>query len=116
MNIGKYVYNANFLLVLFLIIAAVLSFALTFVGPFLFLYGAAQLSTGLAERFHRRFSSISRWMIGDVAALASKSVFRNPRRAAALGFTLALSVVYAIWGMLHLPRQQAYNNRQADCS
>src|SRR2546427_957148 len=54
MNIGRYGYYAvNFLLVLFLIIAAVLSFALTFIGPFLFLYGAAQLSTGLAERFHR---------------------------------------------------------------
>src|SRR2546427_3591705 len=66
MNIGRYVYNANFLLVLFLIIAAVLSFALSFIGPFLFLYRAAQLSTGLAERFHKKFSRISRWIIGDV--------------------------------------------------
>src|SRR2546426_5417579 len=114
MNIGRYVYNANFLLVLFLIIAAVLSFALSFIGPFLFLYGAAQLSTGLAERFHRKFSSISRWMIGDVAALASKSVFRNPRRVAALVFIVTLIVGYSIWVIGDLASQQDYNYRQAE--
>jgi len=114
MNIGRYVYNANFLLVLFLIIAAVLSFALTFVGPFLFLYGAAQLSTGLAERFHKKFSRISRWMIGDVAALASRSVFRNPRRVAALVFIVALIVGYSIWVIGDLASQQDYNYRQAE--
>jgi ABC-type antimicrobial peptide transport system permease subunit len=114
MNIGRYVYNANFLLILFLIIAAVLSFALTFIGPFLFLYGAAQLSTGLAERFHRRFSSLSRRMIGDVAALASKSVFRNPRRVAALVFIVALIVGYSIWIIGDLASQQDYNYRQAE--
>src|SRR5947209_8577655 len=106
MNIGRYVYNANFLLVLFLIIAAVLSFALSFIGPFLFLYGAAQLSTGLAERFHKKFSRISRWIIGDVAALASKSVFRNPRRVAALVFIVALIVGYSIWVIDDLATQQ----------
>jgi ABC-type antimicrobial peptide transport system permease subunit len=116
MNIGRYVYNANFLLVLFLIIAAVLSFALSFIGPFLFLYGAAQLSTGLAERFHRRFSSISRKIIGDVAALASKSVFRNPRRVAALVFIVALIVGYSIWVIGDLASQQDYNYRQAEVS
>jgi ABC-type antimicrobial peptide transport system permease subunit len=114
MNIGRYVYNANFLLVLFLIIAAVLSFALSFIGPFLLLYGAAQLSTGLAERFHRKFSSISRWLIGDVAALASKSVFRNPRRVAALVFIVALIVGYSIWVIGDLASQQDYNYRQAE--
>ncbi|HWY28236.1 MAG TPA: FtsX-like permease family protein [Candidatus Sulfotelmatobacter sp.] len=116
MNIGRYVYNANFLLVLFLILAAVLSFALSFIGPFLFLYGAAQLSTGLSERFHRKFSSISRWMIGDVAALASKSVFRNPRRVAALVFIVALIVGYSIWIIGDLASQQDYNYRQAEVS
>src|SRR2546430_278779 len=114
MNIGRYVYNANFLLVLFLIIAAVLSFALSFIGPFLFLYGAAQLSTGLAERFHKKFSRISRWIIGDVATLASKSVFRNPRRVAALVFIVALIVGYSIWVIGDLASQQDYNYRQAE--
>ncbi len=115
MNIGRYGYYAvNFLLVLFLIIAAVLSFALTFIGPFLFLYGAAQLSTGLAERFHRGFSSISKRMIGDVAALASKSIFRNPRRVAALVFIVTLIVGYSIWVIGDLASQQDYKYRQAE--
>jgi len=114
MNIGRYVYGANFLLVLFLFLAAVLSFALTFIGPFLFLYGAAQLSTGLAERFHRRFSSISKRMIGDVAALASKSIFRNPRRVAALVFIVTLIAGYSIWVIGDLASQQDYNYRQAE--
>src|SRR5260370_1288031 len=110
MNIGRYVYNANFLLVLFLIIAAVLGFALSFIGPFLFLYGAAQLSTGLAERFHRKFSTISRWMIGDVAALASNNVFRNPRRVAALVFIVALIFGYSGWVIGGLASEQDYND------
>jgi ABC-type antimicrobial peptide transport system permease subunit len=114
MNIGRYVYNANFLLVLFLIIAAVLSFALSFIGPFLFLYGAAQLSTGLAERFHRKFSSLSKRMIGDVAVLASKNIFRNPRRVAALVFIVALIVGYSIWVIGDLASQQDYKYRQAE--
>src|SRR5437879_2809598 len=114
MNIGRYVYNANFLLVLFLIIAAVLSFALSFIGPFLFLYGALKLSTGLAERFHKKFSRISRWIIGDVAALASKSIFRNPRRVAALVFIVTLIVGYSIWVIGDLASQQDYNYRQAE--
>ena len=114
MNIGRYVSNANFLLVLFLFLAAVLSFALTFIGPFLFLYGAAQLSTGLAERFHRRFSSISKRIIGDVAALASKSIFRNPRRVAALVFIVTLIAGYSIWVIGELASQQDYNYRQAE--
>src|SRR5205809_7738229 len=46
-NIGRSVFGANFFLALVLIVAAVLSFALTYIGPFLFLYGAAQLSTVL---------------------------------------------------------------------
>ncbi len=116
MNIGRYPYYANFLLVLFIIIAAVLSFALTFIGPFLFLYGAARLSTGLAERFHRKFSNISRWLIGDIATLASKSVFRNPRRVASLVFIVALIVGYSIWIIGDLASQQDYNYRQAEVS
>src|SRR5437773_10261154 len=52
-NIGRYIFGANFFLALVLIVAAVLSFALTYIGPFLFLYGAAQLSTGLRSEERR---------------------------------------------------------------
>jgi len=113
-NIGRSVFGANFFLALVLIVAAVLSFALTYIGPFLFLYGAAQLSTGLAQRFHRGFASLSRKIIGDVSVLASRSVFRNPRRVAALVFIVALILGYSVWVIGDLASQQDYNYRQAE--
>jgi ABC-type antimicrobial peptide transport system permease subunit len=113
-NIGRFVFGANFFLAIILIVAAVLSLALTYVGPFLFLYGASQLSTGLAQRFHRGFASLSRKIIGDVSVLASRSVFRNPRRVAALVFIVALIVGYSVWVIGDLASQQDYNYRQAE--
>src|SRR5216117_39883 len=113
-NIGRSVFGANFFLALVLIVAAVLSFVLTYIGPFLFLYGAAQLSTGLAQRFHRGFASLSRKIIGEISVLASRSVFRNPRRVAALVFIVALIVGYTVWVIGDLASQQDYNYRQAE--
>jgi len=113
-NIGRYVFGANFFLALILIVASVLSFVLTYIGPFLFLYGAAQLSTGLAQRFHRGFASLSRKIIGEISVLASRSVFRNPRRVAALVFIVALIVGYSVWVIGDLASQQDYNYRQAE--
>ena len=113
-NIGRYIFGANFFLALVLIVAAVLSFALTYIGPFLFLYGAAQLSTGLAQRFHRGFASLSRKVIGEISVLASRSVFRNPRRVAALVFIVALILGYSVWVIGDLASQQDYNYRQAE--
>jgi ABC-type antimicrobial peptide transport system permease subunit len=114
MTLSMNVFGASFLLAIILIVATVLSFALTFVGPFLFLYGAASLSTGLAQRFHRLFTSLSRKIIGDFAALASKNVFRNPRRVAALVFIVALIVGYSIWVIGDQASQQDYNLRQVE--
>src|SRR5207247_3846798 len=113
-NIGRSVFGANFFLALILIVAAVLSFVLTYIGPFLFLYGAAQLSTGLAQRFHRGFASLFRKIIGEISVLASRSVFRNPRRVAALVFIVALIVAYSVWVIGDLASQQDYNYRQAE--
>ncbi len=113
-NIGRSVFGANFFLALILIVAAVLSFVLTYIGPFLFLYGAAQLSTGLAQRFHRGFASLFRKIIGEISVLASRSVFRNPRRVAALVFIVALIVGYSVWVIGDLASQQDYNYRQAE--
>ncbi len=113
-NIGRYAFGANFFLAIILIVAAVLSLALTYIGPFLFLYGAAQLSTGLARRFHRAFASLSKRVIGDVSVLASRSVFRNPRRVAALVFIVALIIGYSVWVIGDLASQQDFNYRQAE--
>jgi ABC-type antimicrobial peptide transport system permease subunit len=114
MTLSQNIFAANFLLAIILIVATVLSYALTYIGPFLFLYGAASLSTGLAKRFHKSFTRISRRVVGDFAALASKNVFRNPRRVAALVFIVALIVGYSVWVIGDQASQQDYNLRQAE--
>ena len=113
-NISRYAFGVNFLLAIVLIIMAVLDYGLNIIGPFLFLYGATQLSTGLAIRFHKRFASLSKRLVGDIASLASKSVFRNPRRVTALVFLVALIAGYSIWVIGDLASQQDYNFRQAE--
>ena len=113
-NIGRYLFGVNFLLAIALIIMAILDYGLNIIGPFLFLYGATQLSTGLATRFHKAFASISKRLVGDIASLASKSVFRNPRRVTALVFLVALIAGYSIWVIGDLASVQDYNFRQAE--
>jgi ABC-type antimicrobial peptide transport system permease subunit len=113
-NIGRFLYGVNFLLAIVLIIMAVLDYGLNIIGPFLFLYGATQLSTGLATRFHKGFASFSKRLVGDIASLASKSVFRNPRRVTALVFLVALIAGYSIWVIGDMASLQDYNIRQAE--
>jgi ABC-type antimicrobial peptide transport system permease subunit len=113
-NIGRYLFGVNFLLAIVLIIMAVLDYGLNIIGPFLFLYGATQLSTGLATRFHRGFASISKRLVGDIASIASRSVFRNPRRVTALVFLVALIAGYSIWVIGDMASLQDYNVRQAE--
>ena len=113
-NIGRYLFGVNFLLAIVLIIMAVLDYGLNIIGPFLFLYGATQLSTGLALRFHKRFASLSKRLVGDIASLASKSVFRNPRRVTALVFLVALIAGYSVWVIGDMASLQDYNVRQAE--
>src|SRR2546425_254388 len=113
-NIGRFLFGVNFLFAIVLIILAILDFGLNIIGPFLFLYGATQLSTGLAIRFHKRFASLSKRLVGDIASLASKSVFRNPRRVTALVFLVALIAGYSIWVIGDLASVQDYNVRQAE--
>ncbi len=113
-NIGRYLFQVNFLLAIILVIMAVLDFGLNIIGPFLFLYGATQLSTGLATRFHAKFTTISKRLVGDIASLASKSVFRNPQRVTALVFLVALIAGYSIWVIGDQASVQDYNFRQAE--
>jgi ABC-type antimicrobial peptide transport system permease subunit len=103
----------GFLIGIFFAVLAILDLGLTFVGPFLFLYGAVNLSSGLAFRFHRFFSRISQRFIGDIATLASKSVFRNPRRAASTVFLVALIAGYSIWVIGDLASMEDYSIRQS---
>lgn len=112
-TLGSVISGAGFFFGLILIIMTILDAVLTFIGPFLFLYGATQLSTGLAIRFHKLFTRISKRFVGDVATLASNSVFRNPRRVASLVFLVALIAGYSIWVIGDLASMEDFNVRQA---
>ncbi len=114
LTLSGYAFAGGVLLTIVIILMAILDFVLTFVGPFLFLYGATQLSTGWAARFHRLFANISRRLIGDIASLASKSVFRNPRRATSLVFLVALILGYSLWVVGDLASMEDFNIRQAE--
>src|SRR5881296_52477 len=105
-------FSYGFLIAILFAVLAILDLGLTFVGPFLFLYGAVNLSSGLAFRFHRLFSKISQRLIGDIATLSSKSVFRNPRRAASTVFLVALIAGYSIWVIGDLASMEDYTARQ----
>lgn len=112
-TLASAVSGAGFIFGLILIIMTILDGLLTFIGPFLFLYGATQLSTGLAIRFHKLFTRISKRFVGDVATLASNNVFRNPRRVASLVFLVALIAGYSIWVIGDLASMEDFNVRQA---
>ncbi len=113
-TLGRSIASGSFAVSFVFLILAVLDFALTFIGPFLFLYGAAMLSTGFAFRFHTVLSKISQRIVGDIASLASKSVFRNPRRTAGLVFLIALIMGYSLWIIGDIASMQDYNYRQAE--
>jgi ABC-type antimicrobial peptide transport system permease subunit len=113
-TLTRYAFAGGFLLAIVIIIMSVLDFVLTFIGPFLFLYGATQLSTGLAVRFHNLFTVISKRFVGDVASLASKSVFRNPRRVVSLVFLVAIIAGYSLWVVGDLASTEDFNLRQAE--
>ncbi|HZD12204.1 MAG TPA: hypothetical protein VE177_01630, partial [Candidatus Binatus sp.] len=106
-------FAGGFFTAIIFILLSLVDFGLTFIGPFLFLYGAVNLSSGLALKFHKRFSTLSKRFIGDIAILASKSVFRNPRRAAATVFLVALIAGYSIWVIGDLASMQDYTVRQS---
>lgn len=113
LTLAQAVPGSGLFLALILIVMTVLDFVLTFIGPFLFLYGAIQLSTGLAIRFHRLFTRISKRLVGDIATIASNSVFRNPRRVASLVFLVALIAGYSLWVTGDLASMEDFNIRQA---
>ncbi len=106
-------FSGGALVFIIIIVLGIVDFGLTFTGPFLFLYGATQISTGLAAWFHSKFSAISRKLVGDIATLSSKNVFRNPRRVTSLVFLVALIAGYSIWVTGDLASMEDYNFRQA---
>lgn len=85
--------------------------ALTYIGPFLFLWGFTKLLIRDSVKFQVFASKISALM-GDLGALAAKNVRRNPARLAAIAFIVALILAFSVQVTGQIASQQDYNLRR----
>jgi ABC-type antimicrobial peptide transport system permease subunit len=88
--------GANFLLVLLFGVWAVFDYyILTAIGPALFFWGFTKLFVSGSLKFQEVTTKAARFL-GDLGVLATKSVQRNPARAASVAFLIALIVGYGV--------------------
>ncbi|MCW4003228.1 MAG: FtsX-like permease family protein [Candidatus Bathyarchaeota archaeon] len=85
--------------------------ALTYIGPFLFLWGFTKLLIRDSTKFQVLASKISALM-GDLGALAAKNVRRNPARLAAIAFIVALIIAFSVQVTGQIASQQDYTYRR----
>ncbi len=103
--------GANFLLILLFGVWAVFDFyILTAVGPALFFWGFTKLFVSGSLKFQEITAGAARFL-GDLGVLATKSVQRNPARAASVAFLIALIIGYGVQITGSLASDQDYNIR-----
>jgi ABC-type antimicrobial peptide transport system permease subunit len=103
--------GANFLLIiLFGLWAAFDYFILTGIGPALFFWGFTKLFISGSLKFQEVTAKAARFL-GDLGVLATKSVQRNPARAASVAFLIALIIGYGVQITGSLASDQDYNIR-----
>ena len=100
----------NFLLAIFIGLAVGVDYALTYVGPLLFFWGATKLFIQSSLKFQELTTRAARFL-GDLGALATKNVRRNPARSAAIAFLIALIISYGAQVTAQLASQQDFNTR-----
>jgi len=100
----------NFILMIFIGIAAAIDYALTYIGPLLFFWGATKLFIQSSLKFQELTTRAARFL-GDLGALATKNVRRNPARSAAMAFLIALIISYSAQVTTQLASQQDFNTR-----
>jgi ABC-type lipoprotein release transport system permease subunit len=84
--------------------------AMTYIGPFLFLWGITTLLIRDSTKFQIAVSKISSVM-GDLGALAAKNIRRNPARLTAIAFVIALILCLAVQVTGQIASQQDYIQR-----
>jgi putative ABC transport system permease protein len=80
---------------------------LTFFAPLFFFWGFIKLFVQNSLKFQQLTSKVSR-VTGDLGALASKNVRRNPARTAAVAFLIALVIGYGVQVTVQLASEQDY--------
>jgi ABC-type lipoprotein release transport system permease subunit len=84
---------------------------MTYIGPFLFLWGIATIIIRDSTKFQAITSKISSFM-GDLGALAAKNVRRNPARLTAIAFVIAMVMCLSVQVTGQIASQQDYVYRQ----
>jgi ABC-type lipoprotein release transport system permease subunit len=103
--------GANFLIILLFGVWAVFDYyILAAIGPALFFWGFTKLFISGSLKFQEVTAKAARFL-GDLGVLATKSVQRNPARAASVAFLIALIVGYGVQITGSLASDQDFNIR-----
>jgi len=100
----------NFILAIFIGLAVGVDYALTYVGPLLFFWGTTKLFIQNSLKFQELTARAVK-SLGDLGALATKNVRRNPARSAAIAFLIALIISYGAQVTTQLASGQDFNTR-----
>jgi ABC-type lipoprotein release transport system permease subunit len=103
--------GGNFILVLLVGIFAFLDMILNYIGPLLFFWGFTKVFIQMSLEFQELTTRAAKFL-GDLGALATKNVRRNPARSAAIAFLIALIVGYSVQVNGQLASEQDYAVRQ----
>jgi len=104
-------YGGNFLLVILVGVWALFDvFILTYIGPVLFFWGFTKIFVRGSLKFQELTARVAKFL-GDLGALATRNVQRNPARAASTAFLIALIIGYGIQITGTLASDQDYNTR-----
>jgi ABC-type antimicrobial peptide transport system permease subunit len=102
---------SNILLFILLSIVGVIDAILTYIGPFLFFWGFTKIFIRGSLRFQELTGRAARFL-GDLGELATRSVQRNPARAAAVAFLIAFIIGYSFQVIGTLASEQDFGIRQ----
>ena len=101
----------NFILTIFSGLAIVIDYVLTYIGPLLFFWGSTKLFIQGSLKF-QELTTRAASFLGDLGALATKNVRRNPARSAAIAFLIALIISYGAQVTTQLASEQDYTTRR----
>jgi ABC-type antimicrobial peptide transport system permease subunit len=102
--------SGNFIIGLLVVIFVALDAVLNFIGPLLFFWGFTKLFIQSSLKFQELATRAARFL-GDLGALATKNVRRNPTRSAKIAFLIALIIGYSVQVTGQLASNSDYNIR-----
>lgn len=102
--------SRNIILMILLGIATFLDGILTYIGPLLFFWGFTKIFIRGSLKFQQLTAKAARFL-GDLGALATRNVQRNPARAASVAFLIALIIGYSFQVIGGLASEQDYTIR-----